>query len=83
METIKNNKLQDFRIRKNKQRPAMCFSYEKNDGQTKHTIFTMNGGETFLATIEEKRSDSRFYEEFNETHDSIENCLTAFDKQEN
>lgn len=72
-------KLKDFKLRQNKQRPDFCYGYEKNDGDRKYMIFTMNGGKTFLASVEEPRLDGRWYTEFSEHHKSIDECLTAFD----
>jgi len=41
----------------------------------------MNYGKTFLAQIERKRADGRFYQEFSETCDSVEECLIAMEKE--
>ena len=71
--------LKDFKLVKNRQRPDFCYSYEKKETSRKYSIFTMNGGKTFLASIEEPRMDKKWYSEFSETHDSVEKCLTAFD----
>lgn len=71
-------KITDFKLKKNRQRPEMCYSWEKKEGDTKWSIFTMNGGQTFLASIEQKRMDGKFYEEFSETFKTKEECLTAF-----
>jgi len=72
-------KLQDFKLVKNRQRPDFCYSYKKKDANRKYSIFTMNGGKTFLASIEEIRMDKLWYSEFSESHDSVEKCLDAFD----
>jgi len=69
--------LTEFKLHKNRQRPEQCYSYEKSDGDEKLTIFTMNHGKTFLAEIERKRADGRFYQEFSEICDSVEGCLTV------
>jgi len=71
--------LKDFKLVKNRQRPDFCYSYEKKEPSRKYSIFTMNGGKTFLASIEEPRMDKKWYSEFSETHDTVEKCLTAFD----
>lgn len=68
----------EFKLIKNKQRPEFCYSYEKKDANRKYSIFTMNGGVTFLASIEEPRLDGRWYTEFSETHGSIDKCLESF-----
>ena len=41
----------------------------------KYSIFTMNGGKTFLASIEEKRLNGKYYPEFSKTVNSIEEGL--------
>lgn len=57
--------IQQFKIVRNRQRPDLCYAYEyKNDGFL-CKIFTMNSGKTFLASIEERRMDGRYYDEFN------------------
>jgi len=70
--------ISDFNKRENKQRPNLCYGFEKKSNGEKFMIFTMDAGRTFLATIEKKRPDGRYYQEFNETHGSMEECLTAF-----
>lgn len=71
--------IQDFKLVKNRQRPDFCYSYEKKTGDRKYSIFTMNGGKTFLASIEEPRMDGKWYSEFSETHNSVKKCLISFD----
>lgn len=70
--------LKDFKLVKNKQRPDFCYSYKQNIDDKKYEIFTMNGGKTFLASIEMLRLDGRYYSEFSQEFDSIEKCLDAF-----
>ena len=70
--------LTNFKKRENKQRPDLCYGFERKIGVEKLMIFTMDAGKTFLAMVEKKRADGRYYQEFNESHDSIEKCLTAF-----
>lgn len=45
--------LQDFKLVKNKQRPEFCYEYVLylNKDEAKLSIFTMNGGHDFLASI--------------------------------
>lgn len=45
--------LSNFKIIKNRQRPDSCYAYEMyNDDKTaKYSIFTMDGGESFLASV--------------------------------
>ena len=71
--------ISEFKLKKNRMNPEKCYSYEKSDGLTKHSIFTMNGGKTFLASIQEKRGDGRFYDEFSQTFSCKEECLNAFE----
>lgn len=73
--------LTDFKKRENKQRPNLCYGFERKIGDNKLTIFTINAGKTFLAAIEKKRSDGRYYREFSENHHSIEKCLIAFESR--
>ena len=72
--------LKEFKLVKNRQRPDFCYAYEKKTEDRKYSIFTMDGGKTFLASIEEPRLDKRWYSEFSETHGSVQECLDAFDK---
>jgi hypothetical protein len=72
----------DFKLEKNRQRPDFCYGYKKSDGNRKYEIFTMNGGKSFLVSIEEKRMDGRFYSEFSETFSTVDECLEALAKKE-
>lgn len=72
-------KLQDFKLTKNRRLPNMCFSYEKKTDNRKYTIFTMNGGVSFIASIEYLRMDGNYYTEFSEAFSSTNDCLNAFD----
>ena len=69
--------LKKFKLVKNRQRPDFCYAYEMKTDERKYSIFTMNGGKTFLASVEEPRLDGRWYSEFSETHNSVEECLEA------
>ena len=69
--------LKKFKLVKNRQRPDFCYAYEQKTDERKYSIFTMNGGKTFLASVEEPRLDGRWYSEFSETHNSVEECLEA------
>lgn len=71
--------LKEFELTKNRQRPEMCYGYTKKAGDLKFQIFTMDGGRSFLATIEKRRMDNRYYIEFEVVCHSIDECLTAFD----
>lgn len=72
--------ISEFKIRRNRQRPELCYGYEKIDGIKKYSIFTMNAGKTFLASLEKKRLNNRYYEEFNKTCNSIDECLKELEK---
>ena len=72
--------LEKFKFKKNKIRPDFCYSYEMTTKKRKYSIFTMNDGKSFLASIEELRLDGRWYQEFSENKNSINECLEAFDK---
>lgn len=72
-------KLEKFKLVKNRQRPDFCFSYEFKTDERKYQIFTMNGGKSFIASIDDLRMDGRWYSEFCETFDTIQDCLGAFD----
>lgn len=73
-------KIEDFKLVENKQRPNFCYSYERynNDKTKKYSIFTMDGGNTFLASVDEKRMDGKFYNEFSNTFTSIDESLKSF-----
>lgn len=75
-------KLEDFKLIKNKQKPEMCYAYETKVGGSKYCIFTMNYGKTFLASIEERRLDGRYYSEFSKHNcSSAEEALEAINKE--
>jgi hypothetical protein len=75
--------LKEFKLVKNKQRPDFCYAYEKKTDSRKYSIFTMDGGKTFLASVEEPRMDKRWYSEFSETHNSVQECLDALGRFNN
>lgn len=75
--------LKEFKLVKNKQRADFCYSYEKKTDNRKYSIFTMDGGKTFLASVEEPRMDNRWYSEFSETYNSVQECLSAFEEFNN
>lgn len=70
--------LQEFKLVKNKQIPDFCYAYEKKSDSRKYSIFTIDGGKTFLASIEEPIMDKRWYSIFSESHNSVQECLDAF-----
>ncbi len=53
--------LKDFKKVENISRKDMCYSYIYKKSDFKYTIFTSDGGKKFLATIEQKRLDGRYY----------------------
>jgi len=79
---MKTIDLKDLKLVKNRQRPDMCYSYEARIDGTKYQIFTMNFGKTFLATIDERRMDGRYYAEFNKHNcTSIQEALDAINNE--
>ena len=70
-------KLKDFKLRKNRQRPDLCFLYEKKVYDYKFSIFTMDGGNTFLVSIEKKEWNGKYYKEFKQRFQSIDEALEA------
>lgn len=67
--------LSDFKIIKNRQRPDLCWKYERKKEDLIYSIFTMNSGLNFQLTIEKKRLDKKFYSELSKGEMSIEQCL--------
>lgn len=76
---LNNMNIKEFKKRKNRQRPDFVYGFTKKQGDLKYDIFTLNGGQTFLCSIDQKRLDGRYYNEFSETHDTIEECLSALE----
>lgn len=72
-------KIQDFKLIKNRQRPEFCYMYKMYSGDTKYEIFTMDGGKTFLASIEIKRMDGKFCSELSKTCSTIDLCIDEFE----
>lgn len=72
--------LKEFKIVKNRSRPDLCYSFNKNIDGIKYSIFTQDGGKTFLASVEKIRLDGRWYSEFSSTYNSIDECLNVFEK---
>ena len=85
----KELKLSDFKTVKNRQNPELCFAYEgyNKDKTEKYSLFTMNYGSTFLASVTSvnnsgKLVDTDFSQSFNskeEGLDAINNFLTTQD----
>ena len=67
--------IKNFKLIKNRQRPEQCFAYEKKTNNAKYSIFTMNGGKTYLASIEGKRMDGSFYPKKSNTVSNIDEAL--------
>lgn len=70
--------LKDFKLIKNKQCPDFCYSYENKINDYKYSIFTMDGGKTFMASIEKLNIDKRYYSEFSKSYNSVQECLDSF-----
>jgi hypothetical protein len=71
--------LKEFKKTKNRQRPDFAYGYIKKVGDLKYDIFTLNRGKTFSCSIDQKRMDGRYYNEFVETHDTIDECLITLE----
>lgn len=72
--------LSDFKIVKNRQRPDFCYAYEMyNDSKTeKYSLFTMNGGSTFLASVTSTNNNGKLVDtDFSEKFSSAQEGLNA------
>ena len=69
--------IKDFKLIKNRQSPNFCYKYELKQPGKITSIFTMNGGKTFLVSIEEKRLDNSYYTEFSKTVNTIDEALAV------
>ena len=70
--------LKEFKLVKNKQRPDFCYAYEKyiDNKDRKLSIFTMDGGKSFLASIVKKNNLGKLViTEFSEKCDTIDIAL--------
>ncbi len=65
----------DFKLTKNKQRPEFCYCYKRYDADKKYEIFTMNGGVSFLASIESLTLKGNYTPDFSKNVVSIEDAL--------
>lgn len=71
--------ISDFKVVKNRQRPDMCYAFEKYtpNKDAKYQIFTMNAGKTFLVSVTTANLNGKLVDtDFNENADSIEESLT-------
>jgi hypothetical protein len=77
-------KLKEFQITRNRQRPEFCYAYEKynDDKSLKFSIFTMDGGKSFLASINSANmlNGHLTHADFSVKVDSPENALIEFNK---
>jgi len=74
--------LSEFKIVKNRQRPEFCYAYEKynNNKTEKYSLFTMDGGKTFLASIVSANYQGKLVDtDFSETFNSKEEGLNAIE----
>jgi hypothetical protein len=72
--------LSEFKIVKNRQRPDFCYAYEKYnaDKTEKYSLFTMNGGNTFLASVTSTNNLGKLVDtDFSETFNTKEEGLNA------
>lgn len=60
---VKTAKKKGYKVVKNRQRPDMCYSYEKETEHRKYVLFTMNGGTSFLVSIKERNVRGYFTED--------------------
>lgn len=75
-------KIEEFKKVKNRQRPDMCFAYEKynSNKSIKHSIFTWDGGKTYLASITSKNLSGKLVDtDFSKSVSSIEEALQEFE----
>lgn len=78
--------IKDFKITKNRQRPEMCYAYENYtpNKDKKYSIFTMNGGQTYLASITSKNLNGKLVDtDFSKTVNSVDEALNEFEIFEN
>lgn len=71
------SKLDGYKLQINRQRPAQCYRYEKKEGNKKITFFTMDSGKSFLTSCESKRLDSKYYLDFSQKCNTIDECLNV------
>lgn len=70
--------LREFKIVKNRQRPDFCYEYLKynSDKTEKYSLFTMDGGKTFLATVTSMNGLGKLVDtDYSEKFDSKENAI--------
>jgi len=75
--------LKNFKIVKNRQRPDFCYAYEmySESKDRKFSIFTMNGGKSFLASIVEADYKGKLVDSvLSENVDKPEDALLKFSK---
>ena len=73
----------EFKIIANKQRPEYCYEYVKYDSEKtrKFSIFTMNGGKTFLASITSKNNLGKLVDtDYSEPFDNLQSALDGINK---
>lgn len=83
MENTVELKLTDFKIVKNRQRPDFCYAYEKyNEDKTeKYSLFTMNSGTTFLASVTSTNNSGKLVDtDFSQSFNSKEEGLKAINQ---
>jgi len=75
--------LKEFKIRKNKQRPNFCYSYELKRNGAKFTIFTMDGGNNFLASLEKLNlNNNQYLPEYKSTFSTVQECINFFNSKQ-
>lgn len=71
-------KVEDFTIKKNRQRPDLMYKYHYVNGGYKYEITTFNSGQTFMATIEVRGHNCYLSEFIEENIPSVELCIEKF-----
>ena len=77
---MKTMNLTEFKLVENKQRPDLCYSFEKynQDKTKKYSLFTMDAGKTFLASIVSANHQGKLVDrDFSETFTTREQGLDA------
>lgn len=76
--------INEFKIVKNRQRPELCYAYEKynKDRTKKYSLFTMDGGKTFLVSITSTNASGKLVDTDFVKVASLEKGIDELNKQE-
>lgn len=73
--------LNEFTLIKNRVVPEFNYQYKKVKNGYKYQITTMDGGKSFLATIESKgEGGKRYYSDYSGNFKSLDEALIAINK---